>query len=383
MKICRYQLLKALRQDTVDLFLYQEMLKKYEQRLNYFLEKNDIFIWRTNRKAGTMSISRSLNTTSGITYKEFMDMVYEEDYQEIYHLFQEINEAKQPIKHLFHLRKTFYNATPAWYEVSAFPVYGSDGTATGYFGLAKNVTQRIETQQKLKEETARSKKAVRQKAEFLDNMKHEIRTPLNSIVGFSELLLAVNNHEQRQMMISMIQKNSDTLLRLIHTILEARDIEQHQLMLKPEMTDFSKLFDETCEHLRKMVEDAGLQFVVENPYPTFPMRLDPEKFKVIMEQFVSNAVKYTRKGYVKLGYQEKDGGFYFYCEDTGIGIPKDKQEVIFDKFVKLDNYVQGAGLGLSICKAIADSCHGHIGVISEGKDKGSTFWFLGRRLKGL
>ena len=102
-----------------------------------------------------------------------------------------------------------------------------------------------------------------------------------------------------------------------------------------------------------------------------------EKFKFIMEQFVCNAVKNTREGYVKLGYQKKDSGFYIYCEDTGIGIPKDKQEVIFDKFVKLDNYVQGAGLGLSICKAIADSCHGHIGVVSEGKGKGSTFWFLG------
>ena len=378
MRICRHQLLKALRQDTVDLQLYQTMLNDYEQKLRYILKKNNIFIWRTDWNTGVMSVSRSLNKTEHrLSYDDFLNYIVHEDREEIKQKLKEIAEVRQPIKMTCHFRCTPYDSTPLWSEVSGIPLHEKDGTPIGYFGLARDITQWMDTQQLLRQETARAQQSIQRKTEFLDNMKHEIRTPLNAIVGFSELLLAINNHEQRQMMINLIQKNSDTLLRLIHTILEARDIKEQQLVLKPEMTDLSKLFDETCEHLQKMVEDAGLQFVVENPYPTFPMRLDPEKFKFIMEQFVCNAVKNTREGYVKLGYQKKDSGFYIYCEDTGIGIPKDKQEVIFDKFVKLDNYVQGAGLGLSICKAIADSCHGHIGVVSEGKGKGSTFWFLG------
>ena len=99
---------------------------------------------------------------------------------------------------------------------------------------------------------------------------------------------------------------------------------------------------------------------------------------------MTNAVKYTHQGYIKVGYREetrfpKDGteeanGLYFYCEDTGAGIPKDKQASVFERFVKLNDFVQGTGLGLSICKAIADHCNGQIGVTSEGEGTGSTFW---------
>ena len=105
----------------------------------------------------------------------------------------------------------------------------------------------------------------------------------------------------------------------------------------------------------------------------------------MITNFVTNAVKYTHKGHIRVGYREEPGsvcgcataastGLYIYCEDTGDGIPKEAQGKIFERFVKLNDYIQGTGLGLSICKAIADSCKGKVGVISEGKDKGSTFW---------
>ena len=89
---------------------------------------------------------------------------------------------------------------------------------------------------------------------------------------------------------------------------------------------------------------------------------------------MTNAVKYTHQGHIKVGYRYENQGIYIYCEDTGDGIPKEAQKKIFERFVKLNDYIQGTGLGLSICKAIADGCKGQIGVISEGKDKGSTFW---------
>ena len=106
--------------------------------------------------------------------------------------------------------------------------------------------------------------------------------------------------------------------------------------------------------------------------------LDDGRVQQVITNFVTNAVKYTHQGHIKVGFHEetRDGrdGLYIYCEDTGEGIPKESQGKIFDRFVKLNDYIQGTGLGLSICKAIADGCHGDVGVNSEGKDQGSTFW---------
>ena len=95
----------------------------------------------------------------------------------------------------------------------------------------------------------------------------------------------------------------------------------------------------------------------------------------MITNFVTNAVKYTNEGHIKVGYEQKDGGLYFYCEDTGAGIPKEDQNKIFERFVKLNDYVQGTGLGLNISKAIVETFHGKIGVNSEGQGHGSTFWF--------
>ena len=110
--------------------------------------------------------------------------------------------------------------------------------------------------------------------------------------------------------------------------------------------------------------------------------IDQRRVQQVVTNFVTNAVKYTHEGHIKVDYriESKDGGgegkqeLYIYCEDTGAGIPKEQQSSVFDRFVKLNDYVQGTGLGLSICKAIADRYNGKIGVDSEGEGKGSTFW---------
>ena len=94
----------------------------------------------------------------------------------------------------------------------------------------------------------------------------------------------------------------------------------------------------------------------------------------MLTNFVTNSVKFTKQGYIRLGYRYEKHGLYLYCEDTGVGIPKDKQGIVFDRFVKLDEFVQGTGMGLAICKSIAERCGGDIGVNSRGEGKGSTFW---------
>ena len=207
-------------------------------------------------------------------------------------------------------------------------------------------------------------------------MTHEIRTPLNAIVGFSDILPMVDAGDERMEMIRIIRSNCDMLLRLINDILEASDMGQ-SLVIQPEVVDLPKVFDDICITLAQRVQEVP--FVKDNPEATYAATIDKGRLQQLLTNFVTNAVKYTHEGHIRVGWQpvQRDGieGMYFYCEDTGAGIPKDKQTAVFDRFVKLNDFVQGTGLGLSICKAIVEKCNGHIGVTSQGEGHGSTFWF--------
>jgi signal transduction histidine kinase len=232
-------------------------------------------------------------------------------------------------------------------------------------------------------ETERAENSGKMKSAFLANMTHEIRTPLNAIVGFSDLLPLVDTAEERMEFIRIIRNNCDMLMRLINDILAASNMEQ-ALAINPKEEDMSKVFDDICQTLSQRVQEPGVEFLKDNPYPSCITVLDKGRVQQVLTNFVTNAVKYTHEGHIKIGYRWErritlDGasetdGLYFYCEDTGAGIPKEKQASVFERFVKLNDFVQGTGLGLSICQAITDRSNGFIGVTSEGEGHGSTFW---------
>ena len=214
-------------------------------------------------------------------------------------------------------------------------------------------------------------------------MTHEIRTPLNAIVGFSDLLPMVDDYGERMEFIRIIRNNCDMLLRLINDILEASNMGQ-SLAIEAQKIDLAQVFDDICLSLQQRVQNPDVEFQKDNPYPTFPAVLDPGRLQQLLTNFVTNAVKYTQKGHIRVGYRAEAGksatgssidGIYFYCKDTGTGIPPEQQASVFERFVKLNDFVQGTGLGLSICRAIVNKCGGRIGVNSEGEGHGSTFWF--------
>ena len=173
--------------------------------------------------------------------------------------------------------------------------------------------------------------------------------------------------------IRIIRNNCDMLLRLINDILEASSMGQ-SLAICPEELDLPQVFSDICFSLRQRVQEAGVEFICDNPLPAYKAWLDRGRLQQVLTNFVTNAVKYTSEGHIRVGWREQDGGLLFYCEDTGAGIPKDKQAAVFERFIKLNDFVQGTGLGLSICKAISERCGGKIGVQSEGEGCGSTFW---------
>jgi signal transduction histidine kinase len=168
--------------------------------------------------------------------------------------------------------------------------------------------------------------------------------------------------------------NCDMLMRLINDILAISSLDTSGISIEPKEIDFAISFNDICESLKERVQEPSVEFIKDNPYSSFLTILDKGRIQQVITNFVTNAVKYTHQGHIKVGYRYEERQLYIYCEDTGAGIPKEHQAKVFERFVKLNDFIQGTGLGLSICKAIADACHGDIGVESEGEGKGSTFW---------
>ena len=349
-------------------------LKFYEERLGYLLENNKMFVWTFDLKEQLIHFSYSGRKSD---YTKTLDVFFggaTDEFRET--AFKEAKEAiaqAKPYNKTIHFKYTMINPNPVWYAISGIPQFDENGKLISYFGVARNINKLMDAQQKLKDETQRAEESGKMKAAFLANMTHEIRTPLNAIVGFSDLLPVIEGHDDRMEFIRIIRNNCDMLMRLINDILEASNVGQ-ALAIKPEEVDFAKVFDDICQTLAQRVDEAGVQFVKDNPYDTFIATLDKGRIQQVLTNFTTNAIKYTHQGHIKVGYREQDGGIYFYCEDTGAGIPKDKQAAVFERFVKLNDFVQGTGLGLSICKAISERCNGKIGVMSEGEGHGSTFW---------
>jgi signal transduction histidine kinase len=164
------------------------------------------------------------------------------------------------------------------------------------------------------------------------------------------------------------------LQRLINDIIEASSMSDGLSSIKLEELDFVKAFNDICITLEQRVQGPEVVFIKDSPCQSLTMSLDIERIQQVLTNFVTNAIKFTRNGHIRVGYRYENHGLTVFCEDTGMGIPKDKQQQIFERFVKLDEFVQGTGMGLAICKSIAERYDGKIGVESEGEGKGSTFW---------
>ena len=349
-------------------------LNRYEQELNYLLKSGNMYVWSMSFDTMEIIFSRSLSSYDyKASFQQYQNFLFEDERENSLSTFAKLKETRQPFNVMHHFKASPESDQPQWYAISGTPVIEEDGQCTGFFGILRNMNDLMDAQERLKKERRRAEASGTMKSAFLANMTHEIRTPLNAIVGFSDLLQIIDDPTDRKEFIRIIRNNCDMLLRLINDILEASGTGQ-TLTITPTDVDFSQVFDDICQTLEQRVQEPGVAFLKENPYPTLQTTLDKGRIQQVITNFVTNAVKYTHEGHIKVGYRKQDEGLYIYCEDTGAGIPKDKQASVFERFVKLNDFVQGTGLGLSICKTIAERCNGRIGVFSEGEGKGSTFW---------
>jgi signal transduction histidine kinase/ABC-type amino acid transport substrate-binding protein len=243
--------------------------------------------------------------------------------------------------------------------------------------ISTDTTALCNARRRLEELTAQANDSNRMKSGFMASMTHELRTPLNAIVGFTGVLDALGESPERSEYVRVIRNSSDMLQRLINDIIEASVITDGPTTLMPTAVNFAQAFDDICMTLQQRVETAatpGVVFLKDNPCQSLPVTLDIGRIQQVLTNFVTNAIKFTRKGHIRVGYRVEHDALFLYCEDTGIGIDKGQQDIVFDRFVKLDEFVQGTGMGLAICKSIAERCGATIGVDSEGAGHGSTFW---------
>jgi PAS domain S-box-containing protein len=237
-----------------------------------------------------------------------------------------------------------------------------------------DITPLKETEQKLIIARDKAEELDRLKSAFLANMSHEIRTPLNAIVGFSSLLAETDSRSERQEYIKIVQENNELLLQLISDILDLSKIEAGTFNFVYTNVDVN----ETCSEIIKsmgMKVGKGVELIFEEILPECYIYTDKNRFTQVISNFINNALKFTQQGSITLGYEQvSHQKIKFYVRDTGMGIPEEKQKSVFERFVKLNTFVQGTGLGLSICKSIVSQMGGEIGVDST-EGVGSCFWF--------
>ena len=238
--------------------------------------------------------------------------------------------------------------------------------------LRKERLELLEAKQKAEE-------SDRLKSAFLAGISHEIRTPMNGIIGFSELLREpMLTGDQQQHYLRIIEKSSLRMLNIIEQLVDISRIETGQVEVTMESLDLNELFDLLVEMFTRETAKKGLSLKAVKPVGgVFHILTDPDKLETVLSNLIGNAIKYTFRGSVEFGYECRDEYLHMYVRDTGIGIPANRLEAIFDRFVQADiadkNAMQGAGLGLSIAKAYVHLLQGTIRVESE-PEKGSVFF---------
>lgn len=295
-----------------------------------------------------------------------------EDRSDFFLLFNEIRNKKLKESSVnFRLKED--DGTFRSYEVMGkAQEYDAEGFPNLIIGCIIDNQERVEYEESLIRAKEKAENADLLKSTFLANMTHEIRTPLNAIVGFSDLLSFETDPEMRENYINLIKANNELLLSLINDVLDISKIESGMMSFAYTDVDLPSLMRDVQSMMQFRVP-PGVEFVLD-PCPELVFNIDQNRLVQILSNLLTNAMKYTSAGKISFGYRIVDDWIYFHVSDTGTGIPPEKKEKIFARFVQLDGHKQGIGLGLAICKGLVAKMGGDISVESE-VGKGSVFRF--------
>ncbi len=300
-------------------------------------------------------------------------------------LWQNITSGKEWQGEFLNKKK---NGKLFWEHASISPILNKEGEITHYVAVKEDITERKQIMKDLIIAKEHAEQSDKLKSAFLANMSHEIRTPMNGILGFTELLKVPSlSGENQHKYINVIHKSGARLLNIINDIIDISKIEAGLMKTNIEAANIKERIEYIYTFFKPEVELKGIQFFAKNSSleEDLIIETDSEKLYAIFTNLIKNAIKFTNKGIISFGYERKEEYLEFYVKDSGIGIPKERQEAIFERFIQADisdkMAHQGAGLGLSITKAYVELLGGKIWVESEvenlanGKAGGSTFYF--------
>lgn len=311
-----------------------------------------------------------------VSWGQFISRAHPDDQEHYHNMFTrlcrgEISEARIEARMLFPGKKEY-----VWREVFA-TVYERDekGRPSVILGCSTNIQERKNQELSLEEAKVKAEAADKMKSKYLADMSHEIRTPLNAITGFSELMAFADTDEERMSYYDVIKMNNQLLMQLINDILDISKIEADAIKITYEQLDVSELMD-TIYASAKLRVPGGVKLVLEKGADHHMFGTDSMRLLLLINNLVNNAIKNTKEGSITMGYTiQPDNQLRFYVRDTGIGIDKDKLKDVFGRFVKINDYMEGIGLGLAICKGLVVKMGGSIHVTSE-LGVGSEFSFI-------
>ena len=351
-------------------------------KLKAAVDTGESIIWEydvtTDKLSADFSLNDQIEESSFLTYlkedrfssvRDFIETLHPDDRHRVYNkqfkrlVDGEIGKYVSVYRRVFDGKVYWLNSNVRAYK------YSEDGKPSKIVSYTSNITEQREKELEL----MKVKEADKLKSAFLANMSHEIRTPLNAIVGFSDLVAETDDPEERQTYLDIIHTNNDLLLNLIGDILDFSKIEAGMLKYNIEEVNIKELCMEVYLSGSLKIK-PGVKLLFDKNSPTVTLRTDPQRILQVIANFVNNAIKFTSEGSITIFYETKENEVKVCVRDTGIGISEENRPRVFERFIKINDFHQGTGLGLTISKTIIEYLGGTIGVDSV-QGKGSTFWF--------
>jgi PAS domain S-box-containing protein len=366
----------------------EEALKQSQERLEFVIEGSQLGYWDWNIEAGTVYRNPRWAEMLGFTLQEiefnveqWSDLQHPDDRELAWKSISDHLEGHTPV-HKVEYRMRTKDGQYKWILDQARIVErDAQGKPMRMSGTHTDITERKQAERVIFKAKEKAEESDRLKSAFLANMSHEIRTPMNGILGFADLLNKPDlSGEQQQKYISIIEKSGQRMLNIINDIVDISKIEAGLMQKSNSLSNINEQIEYIHSFFKQEAEAKGLTFRIRNTLETNEVIVvtDREKLYAILTNLVKNAIKYTDKGEIELGCSHRDGFIEFYVKDTGIGIPKARQEAIFERFIQAEiedkMARQGAGLGLAISKAYVEMLGGKLWVESE-VEKGSVFHF--------
>ena len=358
--------IEKVRQNNIE---YDFVLKAMKIAVWRYDSSTKAFIYENDYRDGRDNYAPGVNESFVAT----LSAIAPADVERVSRAFEDLCEGRSDSYHQEYQVINKKTGNSYWEESYATIVErDADGKPTKIVGTSQRIDERKHLENSLVAARNKAEESDRLKTAFLANMGHEIRTPLNAICGFADLLPVIDNPEDRNQMIAEIQSNNRKLLRIIDGLVSMSKIEAGAKSLMMAKVDLNQLLQQMADTYQPT---TNLPIQVQCPLPELKIESDREKVLEILDHLVQNAVKFTTEGEITLSYEVQGNQVRVNVADTGKGVAKADQARIFERFVKLDEYIPGTGLGLSVVESLVKNLGGSVGVDSS-LGVGSNFWFV-------